>query len=410
MPSNPILILDGPGRTVVAIARCLHRHGLAVDAARFRSTATPGLCSRAIRNRFELTDFVEDPKAFLSEIIRLIEARGYDVLIPASDGALAAIQACYQPLARRLMPSCPPPHIVARVLDKSATLRAASECGVPVPRPWHPEAGADALRGSGPLPFRLVSKPKSKAGTSPFRVKHLRTRAELQAVLETIAGHEDDFLFQEYCPGEGVGVEVLMWQGEPLTVFQHRRVRENPASGGVSVVAESEAVDPELADMAVRLLRQIEWSGPAMVEFRRNRTANGVALMEVNGRYWGSLALPCAVGVEFPYYHWQLLHGIEPATIRRDYATGVRVRWTSGELMRLKGLAIDWLRGRSGLVPLCREAGRFFREIAGGGASDAMWVPGDRRPGIAELWFIVTRRFATLRRKTGGPDKPKAAA
>lgn len=398
-PHNPVLILDGPGRIAVAVARCLHRHGIPVDAARFRSTATPGLCSRAIRNRFVLPDFAEDPGGFLAATARLIEAGGYDLLIPASDGALAAVQACYEPLARLATPACPPPHIVARVLDKTATLSAAAECGIPVPREWRPATG-------GPPPFQLVAKPASKAGASPFRARHILAPEDLRAVLREIAGREGDFLFQEYCPGEGAGVEALMWQGEPLALFQHRRVRENPASGGVSVVAESEPVDPELGRMAVRLLRRIGWSGPAMVEFRRNRDASEVALMEVNGRYWGSLALPCALGVEFPYYHWQLIHGTPPA-IPHGYAAGARVRWTSGEFMRLKALAADWAGGRSGFPALCREAARCCLALAPGWASDAMSVRGDRWPGMAELWFIATRR---LRRASGGAEKPPAAA
>jgi predicted ATP-grasp superfamily ATP-dependent carboligase len=202
---------------------------------------------------------------------------------------------------------------------------------------------------------------------------------------------EREYLLQEYCSGAGIGVEVLMWEGEALVLFQHRRVRENPATGGVSIVAESEPVDPELAHMSLRLLRHLGWSGLAMVEFRRDRATGKATLMEVNGRPWGSIALPCLAGVEFPYYYWQVVHGRCPGVAK--YPDGFRVRWSTGEFLRLKALALEYAARK---IP----AGEFLREVWGccrsltDGSMDAMSVKGDRLPGIAELSFIATRRLA----------------
>lgn len=393
--AHPVLILDGPGRIVVAIARSLHRRGIPVDAAHFRSTASPGFCSRAIRSVLSVADYTGDGDRLLSELAGLAAARGYDMVIPASDAALAALGSCYRRLSQLVHVATPPPHIVTRVLEKPDTLRAASECGIPIPRSWD-------IRETPVFP--LVSKPASKAEAPKFRVRHVRTPAELDELRRLIAGCEDQYLLQEYCEGEGVGIETLIWDGEPVALFQHRRLTENPATGGVSVVAESEPLDPALAEMAVRLLRRLAWSGPAMVEFRRDRASGRVALMEVNGRYWGSLALPCLAGIEFPYYHWQLVHGRRPTAVPARYPAGLRVRWTTGEFLRLKGLAGDWAAGRIGLGKLGRETAQFCSRLVNG-AYDAMSVRGDRRPGFAELWFIATRRLARFRpRKAAGRD------
>ena len=53
-------------------------------------------------------------------------------------------------------------------------------------------------------------------------------------------------LLQEYCAGAGVGVEMLMHEGNCLGVFQHRRLKELPYTGGVSVTAIAEQPDPGL--------------------------------------------------------------------------------------------------------------------------------------------------------------------
>ena len=203
MPSdtpNPVLILDGPDRIVLAIARSLHRHGIPVDAAHFTSTSSPGLCSRAIRSVLEIADAAGSRGRLFAELSNLAAVRGYDMVIPASDAALAALRSCYGPLSRRMHVATPPPGIVTRVLEKSFTLRAAAECGIPIPRSWD---AAERMPELTDLP--LVCKPADKAADALFRVRHVRTTAELEALLRLVEGCEDRYLWQEYCPGEGVG-------------------------------------------------------------------------------------------------------------------------------------------------------------------------------------------------------------
>ena len=99
----------------------------------------------------------------------------------------------------------------------------------------------------------------------------------------------------------------------PIAWFAHRRIREKPPSGGVSVLCESVAVDPMLKEYAERLLRAAEYRGVAMVEFRIG-TDGRPYLMEVNARFWGSLQLAIDCGVDFPWLYYQMLMGekVEP--------------------------------------------------------------------------------------------------
>ena len=134
--------------------------------------------------------------------------------------------------------------------------------------------------------------------------------------------------------GQGVGVELLMHGGEPRLIFQHRRLTEFPRSGGVSVVACAEKPDPMLTDFAVRLLRQLGWNGVAMVEFRHDALTGRTALMEVNGRFWGSIGLSAVCGFDFPYAQWAFDHDIAP-DLGTEPSSGTRARWTAGVLLNL---------------------------------------------------------------------------
>ena len=70
-----------------------------------------------------------------------------------------------------------------------------------------------------------------------------------------------------------------------------------------------------------------------MVEYRQ-QTGSPPVFMEVNGRFWHSLALACYAGVDFPALLAQMAeHGdIEPNVGYRD---GVRCRWLLGDLRHL---------------------------------------------------------------------------
>src|SRR2546430_9020252 len=75
------------------------------------------------------------------------------------------------------------------------------------------------------------------------------------------------------------------------------------------------------------------WHGPVMVEFRDDG-AGEPCLIEVNGRFWGSLELAVASGVDFPALWVALLRG-ERVAATTAYETGVTVRWAWGDVKRL---------------------------------------------------------------------------
>jgi len=57
-------------------------------------------------------------------------------------------------------------------------------------------------------------------------------------------------------------------------------------------------------------------------------------LIEVNGRFWGSLQLAIDAGVDFPWLLYRVALG-EPAEAVEDYAIGVRNLWLLGDLDHL---------------------------------------------------------------------------
>ena len=377
---NPVLILGAAPRISVTIARSLHRMGVPVEVAT-SVDHDPALRSKAIRAFHRLP--AEDPQ-LIESLCELIKNKSFDTLIPTSDSELAFVARHYHRLRALLHPGCPPPHIVDRVLNKAATLAAAERCGIKVPSSFTISKVEELEALAGKLQFPVVVKPAERRSLS-FKVAYCQNAPELVAFFST--NQYGPILVQEYCAGVGVGIEMLMHQGVALATFQHRRLKEAPATGGVAVMAIAEEVEPTLAQASFDLLRTIEWEGPAMVEFRYERETGRVALMEVNGRFWGTSSLPVLAGLDFPAYFWQITHGIQP-DVPESYQVGTRWRWTAGYLDRLHGVMAhpsSKVGPRSSrLGTLAAVPGDFWPTIR-----DAVWSWSDPRPAIDELAAAV---------------------
>ncbi len=162
-------------------------------------------------------------------------------------------------------------------------------------------------------------------------VRYVHSGKELkEAVSTNPAFHRHPFLIQEYICGEGRGIFALCNGGRPIIYFAHRRLREKPPSGGVSVLSESIEVDLRLKELSHKILQRVGWHGVAMVEFKVTPCGK-VYLMEVNARFWGSLQLAIDAGVDFPWLVYQLARGSAIDTMN-CYTTGVKSRWLLGDL------------------------------------------------------------------------------
>jgi len=199
--------------------------------------------------------------------------------------------------------------------------------------------------------------------------------------------------FQERVVGPGTGVFLLCDHGHLLTAFAHRRLREKPPSGGVSVLCESIPVDRHLLEEAMSLLGPLGWHGVAMVEYKQDHRTGRHMLMEVNGRFWGSLQLAVDAGVDFPYLCYRLATG-ESVDVPSAYAVGVKSRWLLGDLdhllIRLRG------RRRESFPPepsRLRAVIEFLRRPKRG--SQDVFRRDDPRPMFHELRQYLRTQFAS---------------
>ena len=332
-----IVVTDGEQRSALALTRSLGQRGHRVVVCAARQPSLAG-ASRYAAQQVVVPSSLSDPSAFAGAVADLVKRESADVLIPVSEASLLSVLPRSDSLLPCIVPF-PASKSFIEICDKSLVLAGAKRHGIRVPSQHILPSRSDLARIDSDLQFPVVVKPaRSVADAGSHRFKsgaaHARDRAKLNSILAGIPDEAYPVLIQERVIGSGIGVFVLLWDGELRAAFAHRRLREKPPSGGVSVLSESVALDPDLLARSVALLRDFDWRGVAMVEYKLDEKTGVPYLMEVNGRFWGSLQLAIDAGVDFPNLLVDAACG-QPRPCVTQYKVGTRLRWEWGDVDNL---------------------------------------------------------------------------
>lgn len=403
---NGVLVLDSDGQSALSIVRSLGRHGVRVTAGADRRFAL-GPHSKYAADTYIHPNPDDDCYAFLDHLQAHIADNNYFAVIPVTDKMTALLSRHKSELERTgTVVAAEDWETFSLVYDKANTFDLATTLDIPVPETFTPESPADLDRIQTELAYPAVVKSRNKSvwtanGTHKLSrvddTHYVRSPDELLSTYETIRVSSDAFeeyppLVQEYVPGETQTTVILADEGEIIAHFQERRLRTNPPSGGNSTLLDG-VRNRCMFEYAQTLIEQLEWTGPAQVEFMK-RPDGAFRLIEINGRYWGSLPLAINSGVDFPWFHYQLLHGERPKYIGNYRTDVVQRRLLYGDL--------NWLRYNLAEGDL-RALGLFCRAFVG---PKHTFISGDdpqpTAVALAQAIKLGTGRFVETLRLTRG--------
>jgi len=333
--TRTVLVTDGEQRAALAVVRSLGRAGHIVHVCSTSGTTLAG-ASRHCRSETRVPDPLSSPDDYATAVRSLIGTLRIDTLMPIAEPALLALLAARDTLTGVLLPF-PDLETFRRISDKALVLERARDLGIAVPRQTSLNDAADPAAAT--LTFPVALKPARSVGEQEGRrvkvgVRYAADASALRSVLAQLEPASFPLLAQHRVRGPGVGVFLLRWNGEILAAFAHRRIREKPPSGGVSVYRESTTLDPALLDASRRLLEAFDWSGVAMIEYKLDAATGTPYLMEINGRFWGSLQLAIDAGVDFPTLLLDAALGAPHPPVL-TWKLGVRSRWWWGDVDQL---------------------------------------------------------------------------
>ncbi|MDB4582899.1 ATP-grasp domain-containing protein [Draconibacterium sp.] len=329
-----LLILDANQRSALAVIRSLGQLKAVKIYAADSTTEAIGGSSRFCLKYLTCPSLSDDVQAFMDWLKQTLVEESIDLIFPMTESSS-------QLLLMHNTASDPIPvpfsdyHTVMSLTHKGQLTKMAESAGVPCPPSVHYNQARD-VDYSKVKNYPVVIKPclsRIRQGNcwidTVVQIAH--NKANLEGFLSTTPWlQSQEFMLQDFIPGYGAGLFALYNHGEPVCFFSHKRLREKPPQGGVSVLSESTPLDPILLDNAKKILSAAKWHGVAMVEFRV-ATDGTPYLMEVNTRFWGSLQLAIDAGVNFPELLYRITLGDTVPTLS-PYKTGVRLRWLLGDL------------------------------------------------------------------------------
>lgn len=380
-----VLVLDGHTTQALACVRSLGRAGYPVLVASHRRwplASWSGYARASFRTRGEtVADF--------AELREWAHRRGTDIVLPVTERScfLCNVEAAaWTRLGMTL--GCDSNEMLMPAFDKARTIERAVASGINVPPTRLPDS-LDGYRAAvRELGLPCVIKPRFSNAWEGGRflpdrgIGYVRTIEDLERAV--LARKQGDLwpLIQRYVGGQGKGVFTICDRGRPLAWFAHERLRDVRPSGSGSSLRRSIPLHPLLREQAERLLSDLAWHGPAMFEFRDDGV-NEPWLMEINGRFWGSLQLAISAGADFPVQWVRLLSG-EPVNPNTTYRAGVTVRWLWGDVKRLLNIMQGPPGSYPGTYPRLRQG---LRELLGRqppGTRLEAWDLRDPWPAVAE--------------------------
>lgn len=340
-----VLVTDANQRVALEVTRSLGKKGLNVSLVETSDIVRPLTFASTYGSHFRLIEDYAHPsfKSLVEDV---------DVVFPISTNTHYSLYQLPDRLLTKIL--LPSERTFRSVNHKETTRKQAKALGIPVPktRIIGSSQEPDTIPNGLEEPVVLKLENDEDLYLPPDqRYRIVVDDQDFRESFKELSRHEKPIMIQEYIPGDGYGFSGIWDTNSQLIAGgAHHRLREWPPEGGPSTYCET-VDEPELRVYAEKLMKTVGWSGPAMVEFRRHREKDTFYLLEVNPRYWGSLPLLRAAGLNVPYLHYCHMTGKQVSAEELTPEAGITLSFTPIDLVAIYR---EWQQGKGTAGQLVR--------------------------------------------------------
>lgn len=321
-----VLSHENDSRSFLSVVRSLGRKNITVHAV---SNVMPSnaIHSKYIKKIIILPDFSKNNLIWSEQFIHLLKKENYTLVIPCDDPSAICLQQYNQEFSKYTKLYLLNTKTFDIVSNKYKTTRIASSLGINVPNNILVDEKYNLQDIIEQFSFPLVLKPISSYILNSTERNEVKIIYDKKTLIETLNSLTPIYpiQIQSFFRGTGVTISVLAKEGNIIIASQHKRMHE-PFSGGGSSYRVSMLIDDELFEASKKLISKLNYTGVAMIEFRYNTKTKNWVLLEINGRFWGSLPLAISAGIDFPYLLFQVLTNKEAPPAKVNYKVNVYQR------------------------------------------------------------------------------------
>lgn len=332
-----VIITDTQYRMALAPMRTLARAGYAVTAAELSSVPPAARLGFFSRDAHDTLTLGTDSEGFCAAIER---AAGDDrpTLLCVNRGSMMLAMRSRMRLEQSVDLLLPGEEAMRAADDKGRMYQVACRVGVPVPQTTalSEHESLDALACAVRYPCIIKYRNGEALGLKPAeRYTVVRDEAAFRAEYLRMHEIDPDPIASDYIEGHDIGVAVVMDKlGRCVSALCYESLREYPLAGGPTCSLRT-VWSRELVGHACRLLREINYVGLAMLDFRG--TVAEPYFLEINPRVWGSAMIaPVSESPLFVRYveaAQGIARPLDTAALHPDYRVGRRMRFTPQSLL-----------------------------------------------------------------------------
>ncbi|MEQ8469747.1 MAG: ATP-grasp domain-containing protein [Marinoscillum sp.] len=334
MEKTSILLIGYDEHLCLSIVYCLRKANYDIHLLT-HNKKTVCRYSRFIKKVFFYNDYKDIPEA-IAEVSR---TQHIDLIMPY-DELESLIVSEHKDWLSEFAPVVPltDPKLFQTAINKN-NLDAflASEKIEVMPKSVLLNAGS-TLKDFNGLKFPLLIKPsRSSFGRGIVTIKDEET---LKGYLSAKGKNLDGFAAQEFIVGSDISCNVFAVDGE----IRHYTIQESPVKQLDNYAKNDDLVfhdDPEVIETISTVTKALNWNGVACLDLRRDAQTGKIYLLEINGRFWGSVSSSYdRANVNFPLI--MIKHTLLKEELQYSKQEGIQISM-SRFINELKSLKINQL-------------------------------------------------------------------
>lgn len=327
MRSLKVLLIEGNARQVLPMAKALRELGHEVttyNSSRFDY----GYASRWPHRKLLAYSDPADETGTLKAVLKQLKAYNYDLIIPLNDD-MARLLSRHKGEVKKFAGVAVNDWDVFRIAsDKTLTMRACMENGIPCPQTFDSEVMLTSLK------YPIVVKPRTGCGAVGFHVSE--SPADAREYLEAVKMKYGPCLVQEHIPQTDLQYKAELFidaYGEIKSAVVFAKMRWYPVNGGSSTLNKT-VFRPDIIDDCSRLLKAIGWHGYADIDLIQDPRDNIAKVIEINPRITGSVKICFHAGVNFARQIVEDYLGL-PVTPMLEYIKDTYLRYMQKDVLWL---------------------------------------------------------------------------
>lgn len=363
----PVLVTNGWVRTTYCIMESLGKRGIPLHVVDRSKTA---MCrfSKWTKSFHQVPNYYTEPEAYTKAVGEVAQLVGAKLVIPSGEDVI--VLAKYQHLLPDSLRFIHPTYEkLNRANNKWDVMQLCKDLEVPHAASFIPPSLDSIRQISEKIKFPVVIKTRTgNAGKGVFIIEKKEDLfPRYQDTLQRFNIPREKWpMIQEYLGTDLCGVCMIYNKGKMEAAFCETYLRSKEENKFSTTTYRVSSYNAENIENCKKLADQLEWHGVIHFDLINDPVSGVGKVIEINPRFWGTLIVSVASGMDFPFMLYELALKGKIESVPVSYKQEVYLRWVLGEIIGI----LNTIKGSGSFAYKVKHVLDIFRSQFKGSTDD----------------------------------------